>query len=263
MARAMGTATVTFGLVSIAVKIFSTTQTGSKVSFRQIDKLTQAPVKQKLVSSKDGSEVLRENILKGYEVSKDQFVIITDEELDSVAVEATKALDIKEFIPLDAIDTIYFDQPYYLTPEKVGPASRPYWLIYNGLRELGLCALAQYATRGNQKLVVIRADDRGLVMQQLHYADEVRSWDELSDLMKPIEVTQPELDLAKQLISTRQNEVFNPAYYEDTVKQKLLGLIEAKMAGQSIVLAKPEEAPVTETVDLMALLKASVAAAKR
>lgn len=255
MAKAIGTATIAFGLVSIPVKIFSAGQTGSTISFRQIDKVTMAPVKQKLVSSKDGSEVSRENIVKGYEISKNEFLLFSDEEIDSVTVASTKTIDIKEFVPLADVDPIFYDKAYYLAPDKGG--SRPYFLIYEGLKSSGLCALAQYASRGSEHLVLLRADGRGLIMQQMHYAHEIKGWDELDEWMEPVAILPQELGLARQLISMNQKPNYDASSYEDRMHTKMLQMIQDKAEGKTITV-EPEVKDKAPTVDLMAALQASL-----
>lgn len=262
MARSTGTAAITFGLISISVKLYTAAESSSKLSFRQIDPATMAPVKQKLVNE-NGAEVERGSTLKGYELDDGGFVILTEQDIESASVEATKAIDIQEFMRLGAIDPVYFaDQTYYLVPEKAGPQSKPYWLIHRALTELGLCALAQYAVRGKQNIVMIRADATGLIMQQLLYADEVRTWDALGAL-KPVAVSDGEVELAKQLVLTRQSDRFDPTKYTDTVKAALMGIIEAKKAGQEVTHKPASEASAPQAVDLMELLKKSVEAARR
>ncbi len=179
---------------------------------------------------------------------------MSDEEIASAQTEATRAIEITEFIPLAKIDTIYFDKPYYLGPDTGG--DKPYHLLAEAMRQSGLAGIAQYAARGKQYLVLVRASDEGLVMQQLRYADEVRAFSEVP-MGEDTEVREQELALALQIIAMSTSETFDPSKYEDTVRHTLERTIQAKIDGEEVTVAHVEE-PKAQLIDLMAALKASI-----
>ncbi len=259
-ARAIGTVTVSFGLVSVPVKLYSATQAQGAISFNLLHKECGSRLKQQYLCAKEGVVVERDDMVKGYEFAKDQYVMFTPEELKSLEERATQTVDITEFVPVDQVDPIYYDKPYYLAPEKGG--EKAYRLLSEAMQETGRCALARYAARGKQYLVMLRpvmvdsAD--GIVMQQLLYPDEVRSFKEVP-LNTGAEPKEQELKLAKQLIDQISSETFNPAAYEDDVKKRILGEIEKKVAGQEIATNVPDEAGQAQVIDIMEALKASLA----
>jgi DNA end-binding protein Ku len=259
MARAIAGATISFGLVSIPVKLFAATQASASVSFNLLHKKCSTRLKQQYICPTDNEIVSRDDMVKGYEFAKDQYVTFTPEELKSLEEKATGSIDIAEFVPLAAIDPVYFDRPYYLGPEKGG--DKAYLLLAEAMRESGRAALARYAARGKQYLVMLRpsTDGRALVLQQLLYADEVRS---LADVPLPDgEVREAELKLAKQLIDQIARETFDPTQYRDEVRDRIQADIERKVQGQDITEAEPAAEP-ARVIDLMAALKASLGKAK-
>src|SRR3989442_3342601 len=175
--HSIGSASISFGLVSIPVKLFSTGQPAESVSFRMVHKKCGTPLKQQYICPKEGETVERDDIVKGYEYVKDQYVLFTPEEMKAVEEEATRAISINEFVPAAKVDPIYYDKPYYLGPDK--GAERAYRLLGEAMKKAKVAGLAQYAARGKQYLVMIRPMDDGLVMQQLRYADEVRPFAEV------------------------------------------------------------------------------------
>ena len=195
-------------------------------------------------------------MVKGYEFAKDQYVTFNTEELKALEEKATHSIDIAEFVPLAAIDPVFFDRPYYLSPEKGG--DKAYRLLAEAMRETGRAALARYAARGKQYLVMVRptADARGLVMQELLYGDEVRS---LSEVPLPdSKVSDAELKLAKQLIDQIAAETFDPTQYRDEVRERIQADIEKKVQGQDITVGEEAPAQPAQIIDLMAALKASL-----
>jgi DNA end-binding protein Ku len=215
-------------------------------------------LKQHYTCTKDNEVVTRDEIVKGYEFAKDQYVVLTPEELKALEEKATGAIDVLEFVPLNKIDRVYLDRVYYLGPDKGG--DRAYRLLAAALEETGLAALGQYAARGQQHLVLLRPLNGVLVMEQLHYADEVRSATEVpvpSGEVKPLE-----LAMAKQLIEQTKTDTFEPEKYKDTVRERVLETIQKKIDGQDITAdaAKPDAGG--KILDLMDALKASLAAAK-
>jgi DNA end-binding protein Ku len=254
-ARAIASGTVSFGLVSIPVKVFSATESGASIHFNMLHKDCGSRLKQQYLCAKDGQVVPRDQMVKGYEFSKDQYVTFSNEELKELEEKSTQSIDITEFVPLDKIDPIYFDKAYYLGPEKGG--DKAYRLLAAAMRRSGRAGLAKYAARGKQYLVMLRpADDDRLVMQQLHYADEVRSAKEIP--APDGEVREQELKLALQIIEQIARETFNPAGYHDEVKERIEGVIQKKVEGQEVSLA-PTEEPKAQIIDLMEALKASLA----
>jgi DNA end-binding protein Ku len=260
MARAIAGATISFGLVSIPVKLFAATQASASISFNLLHNKCKSRLKQQYICPTDNEIVHRDDMVKGYEFAKDQYVTFTPDELKSLEEKATGSIDIAEFVPLAAIDPVYFDRPYYLGPEKGG--DKAYLLLAEAMRESGRAALARYAARGKQYLVMLRPshDGRALVLQQLLYADEVRS---MSDVPLPDgEVREPELKLAKQLIDQIASETFDPTQYRDEVRERIQADIERKVQGQDISQAAEPSTEPARVIDLMAALKASLGKGK-
>ena len=253
--RSTGTATISFGLVSVPVHIYSSAESRASVSFNMLHKKCGTRVKQQYVCPKDNNEVVpREDMIKGYEFAKDQYVTFTPDELKALEEKATGAIDINEFVPLAEVDREYVEKIYYLGPDKGG--DRAYRLLSKALKETGRAALGQYAARGQQYLVLLRPKDGVIVMEQLHYADEMKSPKEV-----PIpegDVKDSELKLAKQLIDQGTNDAFEPEKYKDTVRERVLAAIEGKVEGQEIT-AEPAEKGGAKIIDLMEALKASLA----
>jgi len=258
MARAISTATISFGLVSIPVKLYTATQASAGVSFNLLHDKCGSRLKQQYICPRDNEIVGREQMVKGYEFAKDQYVTFTTEELKSLEEKATQTIEIAEFVPADKIDPVYFDKAYYLGAEKGG--EKAYRLLSEAMRETGRSGLARYAARGKQYLVLLRpAGDGGLVMQQLLYADEVRPFSEVP--MNDVEVREPELKLAKQLIDQIAVETFEPTKYEDDVRKRIEADIKRKVEGQDIAVSGPEPEP-APIIDLMEALKASLGKGK-
>jgi DNA end-binding protein Ku len=252
-ARAIGTSTISFGLVSLPVKIYSTGESSGKVSFNMIWKDRGVRVRQQYIDPADGTVVPKEEIVKGYEFAKDQYVLFTKEELEVVEAPKSDEIEIVSFVPADSVGRLFFNKAYYLGPDKGG--ARAYRLLAAALRKTERVAIAKHATRGKQYIVQIRPHDEGLLMEQLYYADEIRSFDEV-----PVEkgdVNDAELTLAVQLIDQAASEEFDPTQFKDEVRERTLELIEQKVQGQEITAAPAEESK-TKIIDLMAALKASI-----
>ena len=252
--RPLASATISFGLVSIPVKLFTTVESSESISFRMLHQKCGSPLKYQTWCPKDDEKVERDATVKGYEYAKDRFVVFTADELKALEEEATKAIAIEEFVGLDKIDSVYFDKAYYLAPEKGG--ERAYKLLALTMAEKNLAGLAKYAARGKQYLVMVRAAGDGLVMQQLHYAKEVRAF---SEVPRPqTEVKDSELKLARQLVEQSMSEEFHPEKYEDEGHKRVLEVIQQKIEGEEVTFA-PSEAPKAQVIDLMEALKASLA----
>jgi DNA end-binding protein Ku len=256
-ARSIATASVSFGLVSIPVKLYPATDPRSSVSFNLLDKETGSRLKQQYVRATDGELVSRDNMVKGYEFAKGQFVTFTTEELKSLEERASNAIEIQEFVPLAQVDPVFFDKPYYLGPERGG--EKAYRLLGEVMKETGRCAIARYAARGKQYLVLLRPADKGLVMQQLLYKDEVRAISEIP--IPDVEVKMGELQLARQLVEQIAVQTFDAGKYRDEVRDRILADIQRKVEGHEIEVAKEEAAP-AQIIDLMEALKASLEAQK-
>ena len=254
-ARALSTATISFGLVSIPVKLYSAAESKAALSFNQIHKKDGARVKQQLVSSRSGEVVPREEIVKGYEFAKDQYVLFEPEELKALEAAATHAIDIVEFLKAEQIERRYLDKVYYLGTDKGG--AKAYKLLAQVLVDTGRVAIGKYAARGKQYLVMVRPMENGLVMEQLHYPDELRSFSEV-----PIEdatLKPPEVKLATQLVEQAASDEFKPESYKDEVRERMLALIQRKIEGEDITVA-PTAEPEHKIIDIMEALKASLAA---
>lgn len=255
-ARPVGTANISFGLVSVPVKLYSTSDYSSGVSFNWIHRGCGSRLKQQYVCAQDGEKVERDDMIKGYEFSKGQYVTFTPEELKALEERGDSSIEIVEFVPADKVDRVYLDKPYYLGPDKGG--DRAYRLLAEAMRHTRLSALGRYAARGKQYLVLLTPNRTGIIMEQLHYANEVRS---IEDVPIPSgEVKETELKLAVQLIEQIRSEEFRPEQYKDDVRERVMELIQKKVEGEDITEA-PSEAPKTQIIDLMEALRASLAKA--
>src|SRR5437762_2231171 len=252
-ARSIASLTVSFGLVSIPVKLFSATEASRAISFNLLHKGCGSRLKQQYICIKEEVPVVREDMVKGYEFAKDQYVMFTPEELKAMEEAGTHMAEITEFVPIEAVDPVYFDKAYYLAPDKGG--AKPFALLASALRESKRCALGRWAARGKQYIVMIRPVEEGLVMQQLLYAGEVRSIKEIE--IPQTEVKDAELKLAKQLIEAQASESFDPSAYKDEVAARIGAAIEKKVAGQEITMAEAPEGG-AQVIDLMEALRASL-----
>jgi DNA end-binding protein Ku len=259
MPRAIWSGAVSFGLVNIPVKLFNAVSRKS-VSFNQIDRRTGSRIRYKKVSAADGEEVPNEEIVKGYELGTGEFVLIDDEELATLDPEATRSVDIEEFVELADIDPIFYDAAYYLAPDK--GAAKPYKLLAEAMEESGKVALARFVMRTKQYLAAIRAVDGRLVLSTMVYSDEVNDPADLPefDELDKVDVSARERSMAEQLIESLTAS-FKPEQYQDTHREQVLELIERKAAGEEVVAA-PAAPTAEKVVDLMAALEASVSAAK-
>lgn len=251
--RSLASATISFGLVSIPVRLFSATQPSAGISFNLLHDKCGSRVRQQYVCPADGERVGREDLVKGYEFAKDQYVTFTPEELKALEEASSQAIEIAEFVPLAQVDPVYYDRPYYLGPDRGG--AKAYRLLAEAMRRAGKAALARYAARGKQYLVLLRPVGGRLVMQQLLHADEVRPFDEVE--VEPAELKEPEVQLALRLVEQTASDAFHPENYPDEVRARTQALIEQKVQGKQIQLA-PVEAPRGQVIDLMEALRASL-----
>ena len=255
--RSIASLTVSFGLVSIPVKLFSATEASHAISFNLLHKGCGSRLKQQYLCAKEEVAVPRDDMVKGYEFAKDQYVMFTPDELKAMDEAGTHSAEIAEFVPIASIDPMYFDKTYYLAPDKGG--AKPYALLASALSESKRCAIGRWAARGKQYIVMIRPVDtglvEGLVMQQLLYAGEVRNINDI-DIPK-MDVKPAELKLAQQLIEQQSVEKFDPSAYTDEVRARVEAAVQKKVEGQEITMAEaPEQG--AQVIDLMEALRASL-----
>lgn len=251
-ARSISSLTVSFGLVAIPVKLYVATASKS-YSFNLLHKGCGSRLRQQYVCIKEDIVVPKDDIVRGYEFAKDQYVVFSPAELKALEEAGSHAVEITEFVPIESVDPIFFDKAYYLAPDKGG--AKPYALFSQALRDSDRCALGRWASHGKQHIVMLRPFEEGLVMQQLLYADEVRAIDELE--IPSVDVKPAELKLAHQLIEQQSSKTFDPTAYTDAVRARIEAAIEKKVEGQEI--AVPEEAAAgAQVIDLMEALRQSL-----
>jgi len=255
----MWSGAISFGLVNVPIKLYSAVSKKT-VRFHQLNGETGSRIQQKRVDATTGEEVPYENLVKGYELTKDRYVVINPDELDSLDPEKSRTIDIEDFVDLAEIDPVYYDHPYYLVPDK--GAAKAYGLLLNAMRESGRVAIARVVLRSKEQLVAIRPDHEGrvLMMETMIFADEVVPKEDLDGLpeAEELQVSDREIKMAQQLIESLATE-FEPGRYKDSYREKVLELIEAKAAGEEIAVAPEAPAP-AKVPDLMAALEASLAA---
>src|SRR5438132_7122185 len=254
MARAFATAQISFGLVSIPVRLFTATEAKEKLSFNMLHKECGSRIQQQLYCPKDERTIERTDTVKGYEFSRGQYVTFSEEELKALEEKSTQTIDISEFLPRETIDPIYFAKANYIAPDKGG--DRAYAVRSKALEQTGRWAPAKYAARGKMSLVILRPVGKGIVMQQLFYPNEIRSMEDL-DLGEPI-IKDNELKMAVQLAQMGAAEEFHPENYRDEVAERVRALIQKKIEGEEITSVEAEE-PRAQVIDLMEALKASLA----
>ncbi len=260
MARAIWSGSISFGLLNVPVKLYSAVSKKS-VSFRELRESDSSRIRHKRVAEADGEEVDYNDIVKGYEIAPEQYVVITRDELDELDPKKTRAIEIQDFVDLDDIDPIYFDHPYYLGPDK--GAERAYALLVKAMEDSHKVAVARFVLRNRESLAALRPMDGMLTMATMRFADEVVSPDEISEVLGE-EAEAPkkkELDMAKALIDSLTSD-FDAGQYRDEYREELLALIERKAKGESIVSTESEAPQPTKAPDLMAALEESLAAVK-
>jgi DNA end-binding protein Ku len=260
MPRSIWSGAISFGLVNVPIKLFSAVSRKT-VRFNQLNKDTGNRIQQKRVDPETGEEVTYEQIVKGYELTKDRYVVVTPEELDALDPEKTRTIDIEDFVDLDEIDPVYYDHPYYLVPDK--GATKAYGLLLGAMKEAGKVAIARVVIRSKEQLVAIRPGEGDvLMMETMLFHDEVVPSDDLDDLpsAKELKASDRELKMAQQLIDSLSSE-FDPSRYRDEYRDKVLDLIERKASGEEIAV-QPEAPQPARVPDLMAALEASLAAVK-
>jgi DNA end-binding protein Ku len=260
MPRAIWSGSISFGLLNVPVKLYSAVSKKS-VSFRELRESDSSRIRHKRVAEADGDEVAYDDIVKGYEIAPEQYVVITRDELEELDPKKTRAIEIKDFVDLDEIDPIYFDHPYYLGPDK--GAEKAYALLVKAMEDAHKVAIARFVLRNKENLAALRPMDGVMTMATMRFADEVVSPDEISEELegedgKP---TKKELDMARALIDSLAAE-FDASQYRDEYREEVLALIERKAKGEKVVAAASEEPAPTKAPDLMAALEESLAAVK-
>jgi DNA end-binding protein Ku len=254
-ARSIATATITFGLVTVPVRIYPAVRQSAGLSFHLLHAKDNVRLKQQYICPEDDEVVPRSEMVKGFEFKRGQYVVFTNEELKALDEAATNGIEITEFVPARSVDAVYFERTYYLGPDKGG--EKGYALLARAMSELDEIALAKYAARGKSYLVLVRSTGDRLSMQQLYHSDEVRDIDEV-----PVETrrsSDAEVKLARQLIEQITSDAFHPEKYEDEVRKRVEKLIADKLKGKDITVHAPAERPTAEVIDLMEALKASLA----
>ncbi len=254
-ARSLQSVTITFGLVTIPVKMYAATNPRAGISFTMLD-ASGGRVKQQYISAESGKVVPRNEMIKGYEFEKDRFVTFTKEELKALEQASSGAVEITEFVPAASIDPVFYEKAYYLGPDKGG--AKPYRLLAEAMRDSGRSAIGRWAARGKQYLVNIRVVEQGLILQELLYADEVRSIDEVE--IPDAKVNSKELALANQLIDSITSKSFDPTQYKDDVKDRIEEQIQKKVAGEEITVADAAtgSSGSAKVIDIMDALRASL-----
>jgi len=255
----MWSGAISFGLVNVPVKLYSAVSRKT-VRFNQLNAETGNRIQQKRVDPETGEEVGYDQIVKGYELTKDRYVVITPDELDALDPEKTRTVDIEDFVDLDEIDPVYYDHPYYLVPDK--GATKAYGLLLGAMKQANKVAIARVVLRSKEQLVAIRPSGDVLMMETMLFHDEVVPSHDIEDLPegKELKATDRELKMAQQLIDSLSSE-FDPTSYRDEYREKVLELIEMKASGQEIAV-QPEAPEPAKVPDLMAALEASLAAVK-
>lgn len=255
-ARSIGSGTISFGLVSIPVRLYVATSSES-LSFNMLHEPCRSRIKQQLFCPTCERVVERSETVKGYQFSKDQYVLFADEELKALEAAANRSIDIQEFVPLAKVDPVYFENAHYLGPEK--GAEKAYRLLVQSMHDTGKVAVAQWTSHGKEHIVLIRALDAGLVMHALYYADEVRSLADITDGAEAPPARPAEVDLARKLIDQLSNDEFRPEAYHDAHRGRVQALVEQKIAGQEVAEPPDSVTPRAQVIDLMDALKESLA----
>ena len=253
MAQAIGSASVAFGLVSIPVKIHSANKTTEAISFNLLHARCGSRLKQQYICAQEGEKVERTEMVKGYEFARGRYVVFTEEEIKAIEAAGGSSIEIDSFVPAETVDPMFFDKPYFLSPAKGG--ERAYTLLVAAMKQTSRWAIAKYAARGKQYVVCLRpGPDDAMVMQQLRYAEELKS---VADLDLPdVELKEQELKMAIQLAELASSDAFDPSAFADETKAKMRAMIERKVAGEEISVTAEE--PQAEVIDLMAALRASL-----
>lgn len=254
MARPIASLTISFGLVSIPVEVFSATESAERISFNLLHKNCGSRLRQQYICIKEGVVVERADMVKGFEFAKGQYVEFTPEEIKALEEIGSNSIDIVEFVPLASIDPVYFDKTYYLGPDRGG--AKPYALLAEALRDSQTSAVGSWAARGKQHTVALRAVGNVMVMQQLYFAGEIRA---VSDVVVPdVDLKDAERKLARQLIEQQTSEAFDPTEYTNEMKARVDAAIQQKIEGKEITTSEAPRAPSATVIDLMDVLRKSL-----
>jgi DNA end-binding protein Ku len=259
-ARSIGSGTISFGLVSIPVRLYVATSSES-VSFNMLHEECRSRIKQQIYCPTCEKVIERGETVKGYQFAKDQYVLFKDDELKALEAEANRSIEIQEFVPLADVDPIYFENAHYLGPEK--GADKAYRLLVEAMRDTGKVAVAQWTSHGKEHVVLIRALDGGLVMHMMYYADEVRPLGEITGEAEGPAARPAEVDLARKLIEQLSGEGFHPEHYSDAHRLRVQALVEQKIAGEEVAATPEVVAPRGQVIDLMEALKESLARGRK
>ncbi|HEX2227659.1 MAG TPA: Ku protein [Candidatus Binatia bacterium] len=251
--RSLGSGTISFGLVSIPVKLYTAASSQSP-SFNLLHAKCGNRIRQQRLCPVCNDVVERDDLVRGYEFAKDQYVRINDDELKALEGEASKAIEISEFVPLSTVDPVYFEKSYYLGPDKGG--EKPYRLLAEAMAQAGKVALAKFVMRGRENLVLLRSSQNGLMLHAMYFADEVKDFGEI-DKGESAKISGAETNLAMRLIDELSNDQFKPEQYDDEYRQRVLDLVNSKAEGKEITIAEPVVQR-AQVIDLMAALKESL-----
>ena len=256
MPRTMWKGAISFGLVSIPIRVFPATEEKT-LRFNQLHAKDGGRIKYQRVCSIDGEEVPFDQIVKGYEIEKDHYVMLDDEDFDKVPVESSRAIDIQEFVDISDIDPIYYKKTYYLVPDETGV--KAYTLLREAMSDSSKVGIAKVSFRDKEHLAALRFKDEVFVLETMYWPDEIREA-EFDELQQPVKLRPQEVQMAQALIESLSGD-WNPEEFTDEYREALMSIVEAKASGEEIVVAEPEEE--AKVVDLMEALKASVEAAKK
>jgi DNA end-binding protein Ku len=256
--RTIWNGSISFGLVNIPIGLALATQR-SDIAFRTLHRECGTPIKQKRYCPHHERDVEPDELVKGWEIAKGEFVMVEESDLESVALQRSQSIEIIRFVELAQVDPVFFDRTYYLAPASAEAARRPYVLLLRAMQETGMAAIGKFVLWGKENLCLIRPLGESLVLETLYFAEDIRSRAEIEEAVAETEVQGAELELAQQVISSLVGE-FDPADFENEYRRDLRAMLEAKLAGEKI--AKPEPAPETPVVDLMDALRRSVAEAQ-
>jgi DNA end-binding protein Ku len=255
--RTIWNGSISFGLVNIPIGLALATQRDD-VSFRTLHRECGTPIKQKRWCPQHEREVEADELVKGWEVAKGEYVIVDEADLESVALQRSQSIEILRFVNLDDVDPVYFDRTYYLSPAAADAARRPYVLLLRAMQETGMAAIGKFVLWGKENLCLIRAQGDALALELLYFADDVRSKAEIEEAVETTDVRDAELALAEQVINSLVGE-WNPEDFENEYRRDVRAMLEAKLSGEQIT--RPEPVAETPVIDLMEALRASVAAA--
>src|SRR3954468_17546066 len=257
-ARSMWTGSISFGLVNIPVKLYNAIRE-ERVAFHMLHDQDKSRLRRKMVSESTGKEVHGEHVVKGYEIAKDQYVVVTQEELDSVSPEESRTIDIRAFVDLDEIDPVYYDRPYYLAPAE--HAARPYRLLMEAMEKARKVGISKFVMRNHEYLAALRAQNGGLILDTMHFHHEIVPLDNVPGLPVTVKVEDRELKVAMQLIESLADK-FEPQKFKDEYRDRVMDMVKRKAEGEEVVSQPPPGEKPGKVTDLMAALEASLARAR-